>query len=71
MENKTKKSKVKVFGEVVDLFCGVGALSFGLKQSGLKLLPATIWMKDVGMHMKRITKQNFMPEMFQSFPQVK
>jgi len=38
MENKTKKSKVKVFGEVVDLFCGVGALSFGLKQSGLKII---------------------------------
>lgn len=26
------------FGEVVDLFCGIGALSYGLKQSGLKIV---------------------------------
>ena len=32
-----KKRKVKPLGEVVDLFCGVGALSHGLKQAGFDI----------------------------------
>jgi len=38
---KTIKSKVNTtanFGEVVDLFCGIGALSHGLKRAGLKIV---------------------------------
>ena len=30
--------KPKIFGEVVDLFCGVGALSHGLKRAGFKIV---------------------------------
>ena len=33
-----QKSKTKQLGEVVDLFCGVGALSHGLKRAGLKIV---------------------------------
>lgn len=33
-----KKRKVKSYGEVVDLFCGVGALSHGLKQAGFDIM---------------------------------
>ena len=33
-----KKAQPKVIGEVVDLFCGVGALSHGLKRSGLTIV---------------------------------
>lgn len=32
-----KKSKAKPLGEVVDLFCGVGALSHGLMQAGFEI----------------------------------
>lgn len=35
---KNKKSDNKVIGEVVDLFCGVGALSHGLMRSGLNIV---------------------------------
>lgn len=41
MKNKRNASAVSVsppLGEVVDLFCGVGALSYGLKQAGLKIV---------------------------------
>ena len=31
-------SNTKILGEVVDLFCGVGALSHGLKKSGLSII---------------------------------
>lgn len=33
----SKSRKVKPLGEVVDLFCGVGALSHGLKQAGFEI----------------------------------
>lgn len=33
-----KGGKKKILGEVVDLFCGVGALSHGLKRAGLKIV---------------------------------
>ncbi len=33
----SKKRKAKPLGEVVDLFCGVGALSHGLKQAGFHI----------------------------------
>ncbi len=35
---RRKKGKHSNFGEVVDLFCGVGALSHGLKCAGLKIV---------------------------------
>lgn len=36
---KTRKPKAIVpYGEVVDLFCGIGALSHGLRNAGLKIL---------------------------------
>ena len=35
---KSQKKNQKYHGEVVDLFCGVGALSHGLKRSGLKIV---------------------------------
>ena len=35
--NKSKK-KSRPYGEVVDLFCGAGALSHGLKQAGFKIV---------------------------------
>jgi DNA (cytosine-5)-methyltransferase 1 len=37
MTKKIRKNP-HVFGEVVDLFCGVGALSHGLKRAGLKIV---------------------------------
>jgi len=37
MDKKISK-KPHIIGEVVDLFCGVGALSHGLKRSGLKIV---------------------------------
>ncbi len=33
-----KKAQPEIIGEVVDLFCGVGALSHGLKRSGLTIV---------------------------------
>ncbi len=35
---KQKIKKAPCYGEVVDLFCGVGALSHGLKRAGLKIV---------------------------------
>lgn len=35
---KQELNDPSAFGEVVDLFCGVGALSHGLKQAGLKIV---------------------------------
>lgn len=36
--NKSVSNKPALLGEVVDLFCGVGALSHGLKRAGLKIV---------------------------------
>lgn len=36
--NESASNKPAFLGEVVDLFCGVGALSHGLKQAGLKII---------------------------------
>ena len=36
--NKSVSNRPAILGEVVDLFCGVGALSHGLKRAGLKIV---------------------------------
>lgn len=38
MTKAAQSKKKEAYGEVVDLFCGVGALSYGLKRAGLKIV---------------------------------
>jgi len=38
MTKAAPSKKKEPYGEVVDLFCGVGALSYGLKRAGLKIV---------------------------------
>ncbi len=38
MTTSARSKKKKPYGEVVDLFCGVGALSHGLQRAGLKII---------------------------------
>ncbi len=51
--------------EVVDLFCGIGGLSYGMKSKGFKILEgflrflkALTWMRLVSMPTKQIMKQS-------------
>lgn len=45
--------------EAVDLFCGSGGLTCGLRQYGMNVLAGVDSRKNVNTHTKRITARSF------------
>ena len=58
MKGKNIKNESFPSIEVIDLFCGIGGLSFGMKSKGFNILEGMISMRPAGMLMKRITMRN-------------
>ena len=53
--------------EVVDLFCGIGGLSYGMKSKVSKSELGSIWIGLVGTHMKPIMERSLFSRILGQF----